>query len=557
MIKTPKKPFLALWLTLPLAVPAVAQQAGLVDKLIDQIVANERDFVDTMRQYRPMLETYIQEIADDADLQKPVRRDHYMVGKLHLDDGVHYERLFSSEAFEKIPRKRRFLFFRKKSKSRQSYFIPEGFAQMVVPDAFRFDRDTYDFSYVRREFLGNVRALVFDVSPNNETGHGRFVGRIWVEDRQYKIVRFNGTYKPALDDALFFHFDSWRVNVAPGLWVPTFTYVQDHNSLRPNGETVKFKAQTRLWDYQAFRGSKLQELTEILIEADHEVEDHSGSEDVTPLESQRSWARQAEENVLERLEKSGLLAPRGEVEEVLDTVVRNLIVTNEINLDIQCRVLLTTPLETFSIGRSIVISRGLIDVLPDEASLAMLLSDELAHIVLGHRTETMFAFSDQVMFEDTEILHKLRLGRSRREAEAANQRAVEILSKSPYKDKLANAGLFLKALESRAPYLTNLIQANLGNQLASGGNLLRLSELASKAPELEEGKIEQIAALPLGARIKLDPWTNALTLIKTKPVTLLSARDKMPFEVTPFVVHLSRVPAQLNATKPTQTAERR
>jgi hypothetical protein len=52
--------------------------------------------------------------------------------------------------------------------------------------------------------------------------------------------------------------------------------------------------------------------------------------------------------------------------------------------------------ETFSLGRTIVISRGLIDVLPDEASLAMVLADELAHISLGHRTETMFAFSDRL-----------------------------------------------------------------------------------------------------------------------------------------------------------------
>ena len=216
-----------------------------------------------------------------------------------------------------------------------------------------------------------------------------------------------------------------------------------------------------------------------------------------------------------------------------------------------------TTLETFSIGQSIVISRGLIDVLPDEASLAMVLSDELAHIALGHRTDTMFAFSDQTMFEDSQILQKLRLGRSEREIEAASRKAVEMLSNSPYKGKLANAGLFLKVLESRAPYLMNLIQANLGNQLASDGDLLRLSELAGKAPELDEGKMEQIAALPLGSRIKLDPWTNTLQLVKTKPVALLSARDKMPFEVTPFAIHLTRIQNSLKAAKPTHTAERR
>jgi Zn-dependent protease with chaperone function len=81
----------------------------------------------------------------------------------------------------------------------------------------------------------------------------------------------------------------------------------------------------------------------------------------------------------------GLLAPQGDVETVLETVVNNLEVTN--NLDIQpvvrCRVLLTSTLESFTIGHTIVLSRGLIDVLPDEVSLANMRAHEMVHIVLG------------------------------------------------------------------------------------------------------------------------------------------------------------------------------
>ena len=313
----------------------IAQGTGLVDRLIDRIVANEQDFVEEMRKYPPVLETYFQEVAGDSDSVAPIIREHYMVGKLTLDNRVHYDRLFVSEGFDQSPQKSRFLFFRQKE-SRRSYFIPEGFAQMVVPDASGFTRRTYEFEYVRREFLGDIRTLVFDIAPRRQGRPGRFVGRIWVEDKQYKIVRFNGTCNLAMGDALFFHFDSWRVNVAPGLWVPAFTYVQDANALGREGETIRCKAQTRLWGYSSFRRSKLQELTEILIEADHEVQDQSGSEDLPPLESERIWTRQAEENVIHRLEKSGLLAPKGEVDDVLNTVVRNLIITNKINLDVQC-----------------------------------------------------------------------------------------------------------------------------------------------------------------------------------------------------------------------------
>jgi hypothetical protein len=115
-----------------------------------------------------------------------------------------------------------------------------------------------------------------------------------------------------------------------------------------------------------------------------------------------------------------------------------------------------------------------------------------------------------------------------------------MLSKSRYGDKLTHAGLFLRALSSRAPQLPNLIPVNLGNGLANGMALLRMETLATKAPALDSEKLEQIAALPLGSRIRLNPWTSDVVIIKSNPVSYFSARDKLPFEVTPVLVHLTR-----------------
>ena len=44
-------------------------------------------------------------------------------------------------------------------------FLPDGFLQMIFIDTNGFDRQHYKFDYVRREFLGEVRCLVFDVTP--------------------------------------------------------------------------------------------------------------------------------------------------------------------------------------------------------------------------------------------------------------------------------------------------------------------------------------------------------------------------------------------------------
>jgi hypothetical protein len=244
--------------------------------------------------------------------------------------------------------------------------------------------------------------------------------------------------------------------------------------------------------------------------------------------------------VVARLEKSGLIAPPGPVDDLLNTIVNNLIVSANLNIEVHCRVLLTTPLETFSIGHTIVISRGLIDVLPDEASLALVLADELSDIALG-RTPTQFAFRNQTMLTDAQVLQRLHFERAATELQAASKKTIEIMRASPYQ-KTANAGLFLKALAVRRGVLPRLLAANLGNQWANPEALARLAEFTSSAPELRESELAQIAALPLGSRIKLDPWRNQITLIKTRPLELLSPREKMPFEITPFILYLTRLP---------------
>jgi hypothetical protein len=80
----------------------------------------------------------------------------------------------------------------------------------------------------------------------------------------------------------------------------------------------------------------------------------------------------------------------------------------------------------------------------------------------------------------------------------------------------------------------------LGNSLA-GGKSLRMSTLLANAPALDEKKLDQIAALPLGGRIKVDPWSDQVELSKAKQVALISPKEKMEFEITPFFPYLTRI----------------
>jgi hypothetical protein len=444
----------------------------------------------------------------------------------------------------------RFLVFKKTVSTEETpehvEYLPAGFAQMVMIDASSFNRKTYKFDYIRREFLGDVRCLIFDVAPLRTGDPGRFVGRIWVEDQTYFIVRANGTYNKKVEDEMYFHFDSWRDNPSPGVWVPAITYIEDAVSLdepetsAQSARPIRFKAQTRIWSYESPTHNRLEELTSILVEAGRNVKDDPGSKDLSPLEGQHRWEREAENNVLDRLERIGLIAPESEVEKVLDTVVNNLLVTNNLEVEARAKVLLTTPVETFTIGHTIVISRGLIDVLPDEASLALVLATELSHIALGHPTRTEYAFNDRTMVGDEVVLETFRFARTPEEVSAASTKAIALLLNSPYKDKMNNAGLFLKALQAHSGRLTNLIQSTLGNDLSRYIEMPEFQDLLAKAPALDEAKLEQIAALPLGSRVRVEPWDNQIHLMKAKPVALLSAREKMPFEIAPVSVYLTR-----------------
>ena len=346
-------------------------------------------------------------------------------------------------------------------------------------------------------------------------------------------------------------------NVAPGMWLPSYVYSEetDLSSSSSARRRARFKSQTRIWGYQAQGADQSGSLTTIRIDEPSVADTTDGAAQLSPVLSQRRWEQEAEANVLERLEKVGLLAPAGEADKVLETVLNNLVVTNKLNLErpLSCRILLTSPFESFTIGHTIVLSRGLIDVLPDEASLATMLAHELSHVALGHALiDTKFSFADRLMVSDGELLQALQFRHTPREEAAADEKVIEMLGKSPYRDKLADAGLFLRALSDHVGQLPHLIQPHIGDFMAANGQMTRLADLMQQAPPLMPDSLEQIAALQLGARLILDPWSDKLTLDRSSAVPLTSIREKVPLAVTPLmpVIRYAEPP---NAGPPART----
>jgi len=87
----------------------------------------------------------------------------------------------------------------------------------------------YDIKYVDHEKVDELTCYVFDVAPKAlEKNQRYFQGRIWVEDKDFQIVKTFGKpvgYARKRDgqDQAFPDFETFRENIEGKYWFPTYT----------------------------------------------------------------------------------------------------------------------------------------------------------------------------------------------------------------------------------------------------------------------------------------------------------------------------------------------
>jgi hypothetical protein len=517
-----------------------AEQAALVEKAI----AREKIVIKNIQQRAPLVETYIQETRPDDKLYQVPTGDTYMLNRVDFHKG------FTDKPYATRAQKGHGFFkgsmgalasIGKSLHLDKESFNADGFTQMMFLDPYGFDQQHYVFSYVRREFLGSVRTWEFDVHPK-VSGNGRFTGRIWIEDQDGNVVRFNGSYTENGSEENtkeYFHFDSWRMNMQPDLWLPVAIFVEESQRIE-GGKTVGLRAQTHFWGYSLTLPTRESENVSVQVEG--AVDQSQDSQDMTPLQATRAWVSQAENNVIDRLVQAGLLAPPSDFDKTLEQIVTNLAVPNNLNFPdpVHCRILLTTTVEATTVGNTILISKGLIDTLPNEESIASVVAFELAHVALGHHIDTRYAFNDRLLFPDESSFQRIKMNHSDTDNIDASKKANEYMQNSMYKDRLANAGLYYAQLAERGHVLKQLNTPKLGDSMLKADGTPWLSELAKQAPKLNQDDTTQVAAFPLGSWLKTDPWDDKEHMLNAKRYAPMNARDKMPFEVTAIFYKLQR-----------------
>jgi hypothetical protein len=527
------------------------------NQLIDKAIVREKEVIKTVKERAPLVETYIQNMRPDDQLGQVPESDQHFLSRVEFGriiGGNNYE--VNKSTSQGTTNNGKLGFFKNSlsaitglGSSLHLNFSETGFIQMVLMDSNDFDRQHYAFGYVRNEFLGTTPTAVFDVTPSNgKRATGRFFGRIWVETRGGNVVRFNGNFAGSEKDSReFYHFDSWRTNVQPDLWLPTSFYVEESDS-KSVSRTLKFKAINHIWGYVLKVPVKESENTSMDVVGATDVS--SEAQDVSPLGAQRAWVQQAEDNVVERLFQAGLIDAPSEFDKTLEALAGNILAYNNITLSrpIRCRTLLTEPLESIAVGNTIIISKSLLDttaiVSQDGAqqmgNLNAILAFQIAHIILAHRLDTKYAFNDRLLFPTTSVFNRIPMHHTDADNTAAAKKAVELLSAKELEAGQQYFGLYLQQLQQRVKALKSLNEPMIGDGLTKSDNdqTFWLAAMMAKSPKLDMKDLKQQAAMPLASFLRRDPWTDQVITLHAAYEPLLSPADKMPFEVEPVYIKL-------------------
>jgi hypothetical protein len=508
---------------------APARSAVSFDRLVDAAIQQERRVINLLHYFKPVVETYIQEDQPDSENRLSPKADDYFLSRLDLTGQVTVQKFSSGEGEGK-----------KQTKIPQD-LTAEELTLALFPDKDHFDRQNYTFEFVRWQVLGDVPCAVLDVKPRENSRNRGLVARIWVEDRDFNIVRFSGSYTSKASSKRAFHFDSWRLNTMTMTWMPAYIYTEDSEGSDPSKQTV-LRSQTRIWGYDLEHAGDHREFEKPLTDNPIWVDPkrHEASQDLSPEFSLDKTTYTADDEIVERLQVAGLMAPDGEVDNILQTVLNNLLITNHLNLPaVRCRVLLTTPLESFVIGPTIVVSRGLLDVLPNEAALAGVLAHELAHVILGHSLDAQYLSEFNLPFSDLQVFSKFNFRFDPGQESEADKKSLVLIANSPYNDTTSLA-LFLKAVDLRSAQLPNLLHGRFSNDFADTHSWPEMQGLTNFA-KTQMNQTDQLAASPLGSRVKVDPWSDRIEMLKAAPAPPPLAAEKMPFEVSPFFPNLKRL----------------
>jgi hypothetical protein len=138
---------------------------------------------------------------------------------------------------------------------------PEDLQDLGVIQPFALtteDLPKYNVIPKGKERVDEIDTYVFDVVPKDTAGMAKrgeryLIGRVWVEDRDYMIVKVSGQAGPESKDHQYPKFETYRENIDGKYWFPTYTYADDILEFEKND--VHMRMIVKYADYKKFGGT--------------------------------------------------------------------------------------------------------------------------------------------------------------------------------------------------------------------------------------------------------------------------------------------------------------
>jgi hypothetical protein len=209
-----------------------------VDRIIKAFTAKEGEFRRALNEYSFRRDALLQSLGMGGQ----VTGEYHRVSTFTFDDaGARYEKInyFPMPSFASVT---------------QEDIDDLGGVSPFALEPSKVDR--YNFKYVGKEKIDELSLYVFDVSPKvmpdpKKTKERLFMGRIWVDDQDFQIVKTKGKGVPESKQNKFPTVETYREQIGR-FWFPTYSYA-DEELLFDDGNVLHVRMKVRYSDFELAR----------------------------------------------------------------------------------------------------------------------------------------------------------------------------------------------------------------------------------------------------------------------------------------------------------------
>jgi TonB family protein len=253
-------------------IASVVLTQAQIDDIIHKVTTKETQFRHALNSYAFKRDALVQEIGMGGQ----VIGEYHRVSEFTFDDaGNRYEKI----AFFPMPT--------------FAGMTPEDLEDLggVNPYALEAAKlGQYNFKYVGKERIDELDLYVFDVAPKitpdaKKTKERFFIGRIWVDDHDFQIVKTKGKGIPETKINKFPVVETYREQIDGKFWFPTYSYADD-DLVFDNGTDLRIRMQVKYTDYIVGHGKlTVTELEEVKPETQTESKTDNRVRPRGPVES--------------------------------------------------------------------------------------------------------------------------------------------------------------------------------------------------------------------------------------------------------------------------------